>query len=108
MRVSQINNTTNNCNFNGMLIFAERKWNPKFLKEFKENSEIKKLTELFEKEGTDIDAHYSKYIDYPRDCAMIFDMNEVSLNGNNLICKITDLKNFSAIDTYNKYMGIAK
>ena len=108
MQVSQVNNTAYNQNFNGMFIYAEHKWNPKFLKEFKEHPEIKKLTELFEKEGTDIDAHYSKCVEYPKDCALIFDMNEVSLNGDNLICKIKDLKNFSAIDAYNKYMGIAK
>lgn len=102
MKVSQINNY-GNCNFKLMYKFQEKLWNPDFLKRFDSNPEIKKLTDLFSKDSIDLDAHYSKY---PTKSVYIFDMNEVSIKGNNLVCIINDLNKFSAEEAYKKYMGL--
>ncbi len=102
MQVSQINNSGNNYSFKSVKFFEMKKWNPELMKKIEQHPEIQKLAGLFNKEKTDIEVHRS----LPEGVLYIYDMNELSPKGNNLICTIEDLNKFSAEEAYKKYMGV--
>ena len=103
MQVSQINNYGNHYSFKSVEFFEPKKWNQELLNKIKQHTEIQKLADLFfNKEKTDIEVHRS----LPEGVLYIYDMNELSPKGNNLICTIKDLNKFSAEEAYKKYMGV--